>query len=276
MDVESPPGLQEEPGGGHDGVPPEYEIQEEAQLESVRIYDDFEVTAGSKIKDLRTACAWLGISQSGGKQRLFGRIREAHVKGLRRAAVEIANREYLQAAHQAEPAHVASRQPSSRERMLHELTHLPYRDWCPHCVATRSRGDYHASVADPVSTSERDHPIVQMDFFFCEERGGASILLMIDAWTRYVHVEPMEKQTAKAVGDQKRYPDSLEWSGMWAWSNFAATTSVLWWQEWSSVDQFDQSMGSLRLFQPTSTMTKAVLVWLSGRFRLSAICRRHW
>lgn len=198
MDVESPPGLQEEPGGGPDGVPPEHEIQEDPS------WDQFESTMilkGSKIKDLRTACAWLGISQSGGKQRLFGRIREAHVKGLRRAAVEIANKEYLQAAHQAEPAHVASRQPSSRERMLHELAHLPYRDWCPHCVATRSRGDYHASVADPVSTSERDHPIVQMDFFFCEERGGASILLMIDACTRYVHVEPTEKKTAKAVGE---------------------------------------------------------------------------
>jgi hypothetical protein len=87
MDVESPPGLQEEPRGGPDGVPPEYEIQEEAQLESVRIYDDFEVTAESKVKDLRTACAWLGISQSGGKQRLLGRIREAHVTTSAAAAI---------------------------------------------------------------------------------------------------------------------------------------------------------------------------------------------
>ena len=87
MDVESPPGLQEGPRGGPDGVPPEYEIQEEAQLESVRIYDDFEVTAESKVKDLRTACAWLGISQSGGKQRLLGRIREAHVTTSAAAAI---------------------------------------------------------------------------------------------------------------------------------------------------------------------------------------------
>ena len=54
-------------------------------MESVRFYDDFEVTAESRIKDLRTACALLGILslvENMQTQRLFGKIREAHIKGL--------------------------------------------------------------------------------------------------------------------------------------------------------------------------------------------------
>ena len=34
----------------------------------------------------------------------------------------------------------APKQPSDRERALHEVTHLPYKSWCPHCVAGRAQG----------------------------------------------------------------------------------------------------------------------------------------
>ena len=30
-------------------------------------------------------------------------------------------------------------EPSESERRLHELTHLPYRDWCEHCVKSKGR-----------------------------------------------------------------------------------------------------------------------------------------
>ena len=30
-------------------------------------------------------------------------------------------------------------EPSESERRLHELTHLPYRDWCEHCVKLKGR-----------------------------------------------------------------------------------------------------------------------------------------
>ena len=33
----------------------------------------------------------------------------------------------------------APRGPTQIEKELHELTHLPYRDWCGHCV--RGRGE---------------------------------------------------------------------------------------------------------------------------------------
>ena len=35
------------------------------------------------------------------------------------------------------------RQPSQREREEHERTHLPFRDWCTHCIKAKSRNDPH-------------------------------------------------------------------------------------------------------------------------------------
>ena len=35
------------------------------------------------------------------------------------------------------------RQPSQREREEHERTHLPFRDWCAHCIKAKSRNDPH-------------------------------------------------------------------------------------------------------------------------------------
>ena len=34
-------------------------------------------------------------------------------------------------------------QVSKRERDEHELTHLPFRAWCPHCVRGRGSEDRH-------------------------------------------------------------------------------------------------------------------------------------
>ena len=35
------------------------------------------------------------------------------------------------------------KQPSQREREEHERTHLPFRDWCTHCIKAKSRNDPH-------------------------------------------------------------------------------------------------------------------------------------
>ena len=31
--------------------------------------------------------------------------------------------------------------PSEEERRRHMLTHLPFRDWCPHCVRGKAKGN---------------------------------------------------------------------------------------------------------------------------------------
>ena len=205
--VSLPPGLPavpEDPQGGPDSAPIQV-AEDEADVESIHLYDDFYVSNDSKVKDLRVACKWLGVSQAGSKSKMFSRLKQAHLTSLRRSAVEVANMEYKSEEHPAEPAAVAGRQPSHRERMLHELTHLPYRDWCQFCVATRGRGEYKKSVADPEEAVQRDKPTIQADFFFCEHRGSESeakaILLMVDTWTRYIGVEPIDKKTARSVGE---------------------------------------------------------------------------
>ena len=44
------------------------------------------------------------------------------------------------------------RAPSKREREEHEATHLPFRDWCRHCVRGRGRNNPHRS-----SSSKEDN-----------------------------------------------------------------------------------------------------------------------
>jgi len=135
-------------------------------------------------------------------------VKRVHTDSLRRSAVEIANAEYEKEAQVAVKIPGPSEQPSARERALHNLTHIPYRDWCQFCISTRARGDYQHSVADLEAALERDRPTIQVDFYFCEGKDetntmseAKAILLLVDVWTRYTHVEPMEKKSAGAVGE---------------------------------------------------------------------------
>ena len=51
--------------------------------------------------------------------------------------------------------------PNAQEVMEHEDTHLPYRDWCEHCVRGRALGQGHAR-----STPASKIPVVALDYFF--------------------------------------------------------------------------------------------------------------
>ena len=145
------------------------------------MYEGFTLARDSTIRDLRAGCKWVGVSQSGSKSRMFDRIIHAHQLALKRAEVEVAMELYNSEQREPLVAEVP-RQPSAREVELHNTTHIPFRSWCPLCVATRARGDYHAGVGDPGEAALRERPTVQADFFYCEERGDDAkyILLMVD------------------------------------------------------------------------------------------------
>ena len=50
-------------------------------------------------------------------------------------------------------------EPSEQQRQVHNLTHLPFRSWCPHCV----RG----KVKDQQSAKPTDRqPVSQVDYCF--------------------------------------------------------------------------------------------------------------
>ena len=109
---------------------------------------------------------------------MFDRIVKAHTTAMRRSEIEIAMKQYQDETRDVEIAEIP-KQPTARERALHGVTNLPYRPWCQHCVATRSYGDHHATVADPGETAQREHPTIQADFFFCEERGEESKYILL-------------------------------------------------------------------------------------------------
>lgn len=88
------------------------------------------------------------------------------------------------------------RQPSDRERMLHNMTHIPYRSWCPHCIACKAHDDHHPQVP-PERAAEREFPVIQLDLFYGS--GGSTNLLLIDMWTRYVQVLPLRMKSASVI-----------------------------------------------------------------------------
>merc|ERR1712155_321583 len=80
-----------------------------------------------------------------------------------------------------------------REREEHELTHLPYRSWCAHCVRGRGRSTAHKRKGD----REKDEtPRVAMDYFYMHSTVGnfeedrSPIILMVNEATgeRYARI----------------------------------------------------------------------------------------
>ena len=55
-------------------------------------------------------------------------------------------------------------EPSLEEVARHNLTHLPYRSWCPHCVAARRNNEAHKS-----GSTDRDLPLLVLDYCYVRE-----------------------------------------------------------------------------------------------------------
>ena len=53
---------------------------------------------------------------------------------------------------------------TKEEREAHEVTHTPFRSWCPYCVRSRARNSPHKSREE---TSKREGvPKIALDYFF--------------------------------------------------------------------------------------------------------------
>ena len=146
---------------------------------------------GSDIRDLRAAAAFLGLSQAGGKKRIYERMAVAIGLEERRQALLMANEEYKR----AEPMvrfDCVPKLPTKAERRLHEVTHLPFRPWCDVCVLNKSK-DNHQKSTKPEDDAQRSHPTVQMDCGVII--GDVTMLVLVDVWTRYVEAVPLKKTT---------------------------------------------------------------------------------
>jgi hypothetical protein len=83
--------------------------------EALVIHDDLTITATSSVKLLRDARRWLGVSQSGSKERMFDRCKKAKETALRRSLVESAHDQYRALQKEAEPISVPV-QPTDKDR----------------------------------------------------------------------------------------------------------------------------------------------------------------
>ena len=51
--------------------------------------------------------------------------------------------------------------PSAKERAIHDLTHLPYRGWCEHCVKARRPKTHHRAKSP---SSQRTIPLLVAEY----------------------------------------------------------------------------------------------------------------
>ena len=54
--------------------------------------------------------------------------------------------------------------PTQKEREDHEATHVPFRDWCAHCMMGRGRTHHH--VAKQKSEDQSRRPIIAVNYYF--------------------------------------------------------------------------------------------------------------
>ena len=68
------------------------------------------------------------------------------------------------------------KEPTEREKLDHELTHLPYRSWCRHCVRGRGKAAVHKKQADSGILHE-----LHFDFAFLgdEDRPGECVTMLV-------------------------------------------------------------------------------------------------
>ena len=68
------------------------------------------------------------------------------------------------------------RVPSQDERREHELTHLPFRSWCEHCVKGRGKEE----ACRKMKEENAGIPEVHLDFMFMgEEKGGKTLAMLV-------------------------------------------------------------------------------------------------
>ncbi|CAE7237703.1 GIP [Symbiodinium sp. CCMP2592] len=184
--IEEDENAEDDDGGGVGPVPPA-EVPSQGHV----VVNGVELHPGCTLKTLRSACEVLGIGKSGGKATVFARI-EQHLK----------TQELLQQhAFQTDGVPLPLEQkfveePTAEQKRRHELSHVPFADWCPHCVKFRAKADKHVSSKPEL----RDDSVCSFDFAYTgrsspAEFEGASkdklvCLVLKDSHTGAMHAVP--------------------------------------------------------------------------------------
>ena len=57
--------------------------------------------------------------------------------------------------------------PTAAQIAAHNITHLPYRSWCPHCVAARRPNSHHSRTGQ--SEDQKSSPLLVADYCFMKD-----------------------------------------------------------------------------------------------------------
>lgn len=105
----------------------------------------------------------------------------------------------------------APAKPTAEMIAMHEISHIPFRAWCPHCVRGRGKSFQHRRVDH--SQDDKDHPVVSIDYAFfgapgelpADAVGGQKmpVLVVRDRFTKslFSHLVP-------AKGVEHFYPEA--------------------------------------------------------------------
>ena len=77
---------------------------------------------------------------------------------------------------EAEPKRIAPSPvlPTAAEIEDHRITHIPFRSWCPHCVAARALGEQRGIKAPEWQYDRHLITIVGLDYFYLTSGGVTS------------------------------------------------------------------------------------------------------
>ena len=80
------------------------------------------------------------------------------------------------------PSHVRDiKIPSQQEVEKRNLTHLPFRNWCPHCMRGRGKEAPHHRCKE----GRGELPEISLDFCFPSREGGNGALIILAAKERH-------------------------------------------------------------------------------------------
>ena len=88
--------------------------------------------------------------------------------------------------------------PTRAERIKHRITHLPYRSWCPDCVAGKGRDHHHRAVQEDQDARGVDE--VHLDYCFPRDGVGLPSRTVVVAKSRKTKAVFCHVVTTKGIG----------------------------------------------------------------------------
>ncbi|CAE7234299.1 GIP [Symbiodinium sp. CCMP2456] len=146
----------------------EGQTQEPEEVEGESL-EGVKLNVETPLKKLKELCDSLGLSRSGGKNKVLARLRQQREILERRMTTEVARKMYLEGNRDPDIPRTPIL-PSARQQELHSITHQPFQSWCEHCVLSRSkqspRRPGQQEVEQKVPEEVRVDPVIQIDYCF--------------------------------------------------------------------------------------------------------------